>query len=207
MIKAVIFDYGGILGQKQDSHYVEEICRLTGLQREEFETNYRLERPAYDGGEIDGRQYWSSLLQRMGVEPEEQLLEKLIHCDYKSWTRDRIETIDLARRLKKSGYKVAILSNMPFDIGGYIKADKEWLELFSPVLFSSEIKMSKPNEDIYLHCLEKLGVEACEALFIDDTYENIEAAERLGIRGYWFREDDFCLEKLEELCGMVEKTP
>lgn len=206
MIKAVIFDYGGILGQKQDPRCVEELCSLTGLKKDEFEVNYRLERPAYDGGESDGREYWSSLLTRMGVAPEEQLLEKLIRCDYLSWTRDRVETIDLARRLKDSGYKVAILSNMPLDIGGYIKADKGWLEHFSPVIFSSEIKMSKPDDDIYLHCLEKLGVKAEEALFIDDTYENIAAAERLGIKSYWFKEEDFSLEKLEELCGLVERT-
>lgn len=206
MIKAVIFDYGGILGQKQEPSYIERICRLTGLKVEEFETNYRLERAAYDGGESDGRQYWSSLLERSGVAVEERLLERLIRYDYLSWTTDRVEMIELAGRLKKSGYLVAILSNMPLDIGSYIKADKEWLEHFSPILFSSELKMSKPADEIYLHCLEQLGVKAEEALFIDDTYENVAAAERLGIKGYWFREDEFSLRELEELCGLVEKT-
>lgn len=199
MIKAVIFDFGGILGLKQDPLYVEKICSLTGLEQAEFETIYRLDRHAYDSGDIDGEEYWSSILARKGLKAERGLIEQLINYDYLGWTRDREEMIELALRLKNSGYKIAILSNMPYELGNAIYANKEWLKEFDHVLFSAELKMSKPGPEFYLHCLELLDVAPEESLFIDDTYENIEAANSLGIRGYWYRDGSSDLTELEGL--------
>ena len=41
--------------------------------------------------------------------------------------------------------------------------------------------MRKPEERIFLHVLDVLGVEAAHAVFIDDEEPNIIAARELGI--------------------------
>jgi len=54
--------------------------------------------------------------------------------------------------------------------------------LFSHYFLSFEMKMNKPNPEVFKHMLEALSTSGEKCLFIDDTYENIEAAERLGYK-------------------------
>jgi len=50
-------------------------------------------------------------------------------------------------------------------------------------IFSAEVHLAKPDPRIYQLVLDKLGVQAGEAIFIDDFPENIDAANALGIHG------------------------
>jgi putative hydrolase of the HAD superfamily len=63
-------------------------------------------------------------------------------------------------------------------------------ELFQVIVDSSEVRMRKPNPAIFRHALERLGgVAPQECLFLDDAASNVEAAERLGMRGVLVRGD------------------
>lgn len=53
---------------------------------------------------------------------------------------------------------------------------------FKKVFLSYEIGMRKPEERIYLHCLEKLKLTANDIIFIDDNIHNIAQAKKCGIR-------------------------
>lgn len=53
---------------------------------------------------------------------------------------------------------------------------------FEQFYLSHEIKMRKPNAEIYRFVLDENRLDAHETLFIDDTKENTEAAEELGIK-------------------------
>lgn len=59
---------------------------------------------------------------------------------------------------------------------------------FDKVYFSHDMKMRKPEPDIYRHVLEENKLKPEETLFIDDRYENIEAAAALGIQTYHVNE-------------------
>jgi len=43
--------------------------------------------------------------------------------------------------------------------------------------------IAKPAPEIFWHCLQGLGVDPGEILFLDDRPENAQAAERLGMHG------------------------
>lgn len=58
----------------------------------------------------------------------------------------------------------------------------------------------KPEREAYEHVLDTVGVNAQDALFIDDKRSNVAAAEQLGICGLVFREDTF-LETLRRKTG------
>ena len=45
----------------------------------------------------------------------------------------------------------------------------------------------KPDARIYQRTLERLGVNAAEAIFLDDVLPNIHAADALGMQGVHFR--------------------
>lgn len=80
-------------------------------------------------------------------------------------------------------YKLGLLSNSS---GPYLRPilDEHGLtELFDAIAISAEVGLIKPEPEIFQHILEELGVDAAEAVFIDDNPRNIEGAKRLGIRG------------------------
>ena len=59
--------------------------------------------------------------------------------------------------------------------------------------------MIKPDERAFLRLMEKYEIRPEEAVFLDDTRENILAAERLGIRGILFCSQEQAKEELRSL--------
>ena len=60
--------------------------------------------------------------------------------------------------------------------------DLEIMSLFKKIFASHFINKRKPEKDIFLFALESIGVMPSEVLFIDDTPENLETAELLGLQ-------------------------
>ena len=59
-------------------------------------------------------------------------------------------------------------------------------EHFHAVVNSSQVGVAKPNKGIFGVALERSGATPAQALFIDDTAANVEAASLLGILSHAF---------------------
>lgn len=59
-------------------------------------------------------------------------------------------------------------------------------DLFEDILVSGAVKLVKPDPAIYALALERFGLTAGEAIFIDDRADNVAAAEAMGIAGHLF---------------------
>ncbi|WP_036688310.1 HAD family hydrolase [Paucisalibacillus globulus] len=91
------------------------------------------------------------------------------------------EVIDVLEELSGK-YKLAIISNaMPsmdwvFDRLGIRK-------YFDTIILSAFVKEGKPNKAIYEIALNQAQAQREQSIFIDDKLENIDGAEKVGIRG------------------------
>jgi FMN phosphatase YigB (HAD superfamily) len=56
-----------------------------------------------------------------------------------------------------------------------------WFDFFKIKILSFEKKTVKPCLKIYDICLKELNVEANQALFVDDSEENVKAAQQIGM--------------------------
>ncbi len=187
--KAVVFDFGQVLALAQDKRRVNNMQKLSGLSVEEFKIRYAKFRGDYDRGVIGGHEYWNRVLGHNADQLEEfsSLYDALIFEDTHSWVRINPASVQFARRLKKEGVKTAILSNMPVDMGRYLRREhSDLVKIFDEVVFSFEIGKIKPEEEIYLYCVDKLKVSPGETLFIDDREVNVEGARRVGLGTYLF---------------------
>ena len=70
---------------------------------------------------------------------------------------------------------------------------------FDSIVVSGAEKMRKPAPEFYQILLNRHHVKPEEALFIDDNYRNILAAEKLGIKSIHFTSAGELREKLGEL--------
>ena len=132
---------------------------------------------ASDKGKMTDDEFFHFLRTESGSKMTPRQLQKLYYrCKggiYK-------ETIELIKRLKSEGYEVDLLSNLrPIDYKWL--SENMNLSLFDKMFLSYQIGMSKPDEKIFKHVIDSLGTT--NTYFLDDSIKNIEAAQRLGIKG------------------------
>lgn len=106
------------------------------------------------------------------------------------------ELMGLIDSLKKR-YRIVCLTNHSRE--WFDRQEKEFglRAVFHKIFTSFELKMSKPDEKIFVKMLEELGLEPEEVLFIDDKKENTKAAEKLGMRSITYADNESLMHKLK----------
>jgi putative hydrolase of the HAD superfamily len=92
--------------------------------------------------------------------------------------------------------RTALLSNMPATVRDYVLGCP-WLPEFDARTFSCEAGVCKPEPRIYHDCLQKLGVNPSEVLFLDDREPNVRAAETLGLHAIVFTDAASAAREIE----------
>ena len=192
----VIFDYGGVLAFHPTAAESARMANVAGLPAPVFHQLYWADRLAYDRGQTRAEEYWNDLARRGGIVLDSQQISRLIEADVESWLKFDSKMYDFAESLRRSGKRIAVLSNMPRELGEALKARTEGFAPFAHVTLSYEVQSVKPEPVIYEHCLAGMGLRPEEALFLDDRIENIQGAKRLGIEGVQFTSREEVLPKL-----------
>ncbi|WDZ98826.1 HAD family hydrolase [Mucilaginibacter sp. SJ] len=93
------------------------------------------------------------------------------------------DTVEIFKQLKESGkYKIYALTNWSAETFPMARERFDFLGWFDGIVVSGAEKMRKPTLAFYQTLLDRYHVNADEALFIDDNYRNILAAEKMGIK-------------------------
>lgn len=185
-IRAVVFDYGMVLTGPQEPVAHAMLMQITGLSTERFEALYWADRHAYDEGKLTGLEFWQKLLREAGLDLPAGTVEELNLWDARMWTTENPEMLNWQLALKHRGLLTAILSNMGDNVLANLKREFDWLSRFDVLVWSYQLRMAKPEPAIYRHVLKELGVQAEEALFLDDKLVNVEAAQALGMKAIQF---------------------
>ena len=181
--RAVIFDFGEVLCRPPDPEIVGLMSRTFHLAPERFLDLYYPSRRPYDRGDLTPDEYWKNFAVGADVALEDTFIETLQKWDHEMWNRVVPEMIEWQGNLRDAGYKTAILSNMQRDMSEYVRRNFEWVRRFDCLIFSGEVRLAKPEKEIYEQTIRCLGVKHSEALFVDDREENLQAASALGITG------------------------
>ena len=93
------------------------------------------------------------------------------------------EMIETLHEVRRKGYKVYILSNMPQELHHELKQLHDFFQYFDGQVYSYEVKAIKPQPQIYQALMNTYKLKGDESIFIDDLEMNIQAAKELGIGG------------------------
>ncbi len=195
---SIIFDYGGVLVHHQTEGDRARMAGLLGLEDGLFTELYWATRIDYDKGVLTADEYWQGLARTAGSHLGAKTLDDLISIDSESWMHFDEVMWNWIRELKAAKKRLAILSNMPRELGEAIKTKPGRFELFDYVTLSYEIHAVKPEPAIYEHCLEGLDALPRNTLFFDDRMENVQGAELLGIRAVQFLDRDEVLLQVSD---------
>lgn len=196
---SIIFDYGGVLVRHQTEADQTLMAKLAGIPAERFTELYWARRAEYDKAGITAAEYWHDIAQEgRGTVLSEDLLDQLTEIDTESWMQFDEPVWQWIEELRKQRKRVAILSNMPQELGEALKARTARLAVFDYVTLSYEVRAAKPEPAIYEECLEGLGSAPEKTLFFDDRTENVQGAELLGIRAIQFLDRDAVFLQVRE---------
>ena len=182
-IRAIIFDFGEVICPRAPREEVAPMARILRLTPQRFLERYTQNRLDYDRGDLTSEEYWKRFALETGLALNPADLAELERGDLALWSRRDPVLLDWIQRLKVSGIRIGLVSNMFIALACELRRSAEWLRSFDALTFSSEIRFTKPHPEIYMHSLRQLGVPAAEALFLDDRPENVKGAIALGMQG------------------------
>lgn len=180
MIKNIIFDFGDIFINLDKQSVNRQLKEFGGSFNAEFhEINNQ-----FEVGSIKPHEFVKALHNLIPKASKENIVDAWngILLDFPDYRLDFITTLANENR-----YRLFLLSNTNAIHIPHCeeKMGTEKFSLFKnsfdKFYLSQEIGMRKPNAEIFEFVLNENGLKADETFFIDDTKENTDAAEKLGI--------------------------
>lgn len=183
LIKYIIFDLGGIVVPEADDLIQQRIAHFLGIGTSELERLTKDLKPKVTTGEITLRDLYAEILNQLGKKDIESdtVLKKHLEFFKKCSTTRNQEVLDIVKKLKRR-YSVVCLTNTEIEVTDFNRKNGLY-DYFDKAYISTEMRMRKPNPEIYRTVLNNLNCEAKEVVFIDDKPEYVEGAKRVGING------------------------
>ena len=183
-ITAVVFDYGGVISFLPPPEKIHDLEHLTGLSAGILRDLNRKYRGEWDRGSCSGKEYYHRILAVEGIFPDDETLLRIAETDMQGWVHIDPETIRLMKDIKAAGFRLGILSNMPFDFLDWVRENIPVYNTLDAAVFSSEEAIIKPEPGIYEALRERLNCTFQEIVFFDDLMDNVTKARELGISGF-----------------------
>lgn len=180
-LSAVIFDLGEVLFEFDPRRF----CFEMGFDAETSERviAVTVKNPVWV--EVDrGTQTIEDLIADAGR--KEPLLRKEIRRFVETWPQHFhaiIENVETFYRVKESGVKVYILSNIPVHVFEYAAAHNEFLHDFDGKILSAACHLMKPGKEIFDLLISQYGLDPSSSAFFDDIEANAEGARAVGLLG------------------------
>jgi epoxide hydrolase-like predicted phosphatase len=178
-IRAVIFDFGGVLVRMVDDRPRIKLAQQLGIQLEQLDYLVFMSESARKAslGEISVGMHWEAVRKALAIAPEamSQFLEQYWSADDVNWA-----LLEIIHRLRPK-YKVGLLSNAWDDLRHTLHARWNIDGLFDDLVISAEVKLIKPDPRIFHLAVDRLAMQPTETIFIDDIEENVLAAREEGM--------------------------
>lgn len=191
MIKNLIFDFGAVIIDLNPQRCIEEFRKIGVPRIEEILST------AHQKGVLDQMERGQLTLdafcdgvRALASDAQPMPTNRQIALAFSSMA-DGLPPyrLDCISQLRCEGYHVSVLSNTNQVHWGYcrryfIEAGYVPEELFEYLWLSCEMKMVKPDPELFKACLDQSGYLPEETLFIDDNQKNCDVAATLGIHTF-----------------------
>lgn len=96
-------------------------------------------------------------------------------------------------------YRLFSITNWSYETFPIALSRFPFLKWFEDIVVSGEVKMVKPDLEIYEYSIKRFEIDKPEnSIFIDDRLENIESANRSGLKGILFQNPDQLILELQK---------
>ena len=190
-MRAVVFDFGGVMTTCAMPVLVKEIIDEKGLSWQAVTEAFGKHRRDYDLGDISVGEFYRRAWHDAGIKVDPGTEARIEEADTASFLGRNTRTLEWMRSLKAKGLLIGILTNMPHELAPRFRETfHDYIALADTLVVSSEVHLVKPMPEIYRLMEAKLGVGPGEIVFVDDSRVNCEGAERVGWRVVRFESNE-----------------
>ena len=197
VVQAIIFDFGGVLVRTEDRKPRTVLAERLGMTYDELSALIFDSPSAIQAmrGEISALEHWDEVRKSLDLDAEGV---EWVSTEF--WAGDALDEnlVNVLRSLRPR-YTTVLLSNAWDDLRPMIEEEWKIDDAFDRLVISAEIGMVKPDLQIYQWVIAELGVDASQAVFVDDFVQNIEGANAAGMKTIHFQSPDQALQELRSL--------
>lgn len=229
--KAVLFDWAYTLVDLMEEDDRQALVSLFAFLREKeielpaFDEFYRVYREMFYGlialsrktcQEARFENVFNSLLLRYSIELDGRTTERDLLTRYyqELYASRRVypDALSTLKSLKELGLPIGIVSNTtnPGFMKDYERVQSGLDSYVDFSIYSSEVPYRKPHPSIFETCLARLGLPACDVLFVgDDLDRDVAGAQGVGMPAVWINRNaeeprdgivpDFEIQQLSDL--------
>lgn len=183
MIKAVFFDVGGVLVRDSSGLVRRRLLDILGrdIPRKVFfgrEWDHLLK------GKISESVFCRRMFGKLGRKMPRGTTSSVFPSEEPIPLR---RVLAIARQLRAQGYSVGIISNTSHLHAKNFRPVLDSYLSFFPIVLSHRIQSRKPEYKIFNTARLRANVHFSEMAFVDDRKKNVNAAERLGIPAFLYK--------------------
>lgn len=179
IIKAVLFDYGGVIAEEGFANGLAAMARNQNLNISNMPAEGM--KAVYDSGFVLGHgteaDFWQLLRQRTGLQGDDAQLTEYILQGFilRDWM------IEQVRNLKAQGYITGILSDQTHWINE-LDQRQPFMHEFDHIYVSYNLGKGKHDPSLFSDVANNLGLATEDILFIDDNKNNTQRAQTTGMQ-------------------------
>ena len=181
-IESVIFDWGGVLIDDPAPGLMQYCAQALAVSKEDYIKAHSKFAADFQKDLISEDTFWERICSRLNI-PKPKV-HSLWADAFKAVYVPRKDMFSLAARLRKNGYKTALLSNTEAAAMQYFYQLQ--YDMFDVLVFSCAEGTRKPEKKIYELTIQKLGSRPGQSVFIDDKPEYINGAKEAGLNTILF---------------------
>ncbi len=186
-VENIIFDLGGVL-LNIDYNLTRSAFEKLGVAH--FDQMYSQSSAdqlfqRLETGKISEEDFYKEFNRCTGLHLSPEEIRNAWNAMLLHFREDSLQFLDELRHK----YPIFLLSNTNYIHIGSLekifqqkKRDKTFEEYFTRAFYSCEIGLRKPDAECYEWVLNELSIEARKTLFINDSWINIESAQKLGMQ-------------------------
>ncbi|MGJ8455302.1 HAD family hydrolase [Pseudothermotoga sp. U03pept] len=179
MISAVIFDMDGVLIETES------------IYKETFKTilsRYGVNFSDRDFAQLTGRTLEKggarNIIDRFRLPVDEKTFVQDVYRIFNQLSRSmkpREGVVEVLELMKESGVKIAVATSTVREIATTRLEKSGLVRFFNTMVFGDEVEFSKPDPQIYLEALKRLGTQSTETVVFEDSVSGVRAAIQANI--------------------------
>ena len=183
MIKAVLFDFGGVLAEEGFREGLMAIAKKKNLDEQSFFKTAEdiIYKTGYVTGKAKEKIFWENLSRETGVKDDYRRLRLEILRRFVL----RPGMLSIAGKIRDAGMVVAILSDQTNWLDE-INSKKPFYNRFDYVFNSYVLGKSKKDSSVFRDVAKIIGIKPHLILFVDDNSHHIKRASEAGLRTIHF---------------------
>ncbi|UOQ74890.1 HAD family hydrolase [Hymenobacter cellulosilyticus] len=184
----LLFDFGGVIININYQLTVDAMRRLSRASST-IEFNQQSQSELFDRmetGRLTPQEFRAGLRHHYDLEGTDEQLDEAWNAMLLDVPAERLAFI---AELRAQGHQMALLSNTNQihieEINRRLQTQYGFAhgiaDCLDRVFYSQQVGLRKPGPEIFEHALREMNWKAAETLFIEDSFQHIETAQRLGL--------------------------